>query len=102
PAVGSLFQGQVVQHICAGRAKRTEVTDLHAVQKSDQPGGEAIAERLVPRQRTGVAFAAEARTARNVCAPLDYRGYDHRQLRSAAAVVSVKKNDYLRVFGIRE
>ena len=37
------------QHICAAGAKRTEVTDLHAVQKPDQAGGEAIAEGLVPR-----------------------------------------------------
>ena len=49
PAVGSLFKGEGEQHICAAGAKRTEVTDLDAVQKPDQAGGEAIAERLVLR-----------------------------------------------------
>src|SRR5260370_28537170 len=44
PAVGSLFKGEGAQHICAPGAKWTEVTDLHAVQKPDQAGSEAIAE----------------------------------------------------------
>src|SRR5689334_15274464 len=49
PAVGSLFKGEGVQHICAAGAKRTEITNLHAIQKPDQARGEAIAERLMPR-----------------------------------------------------
>src|SRR5260370_24741717 len=49
PAVGSLFKGEGAQHIRAAGAKRTEVTDLYAVQKPDQAGGEVIAEGLVPR-----------------------------------------------------
>src|SRR5258708_35225905 len=35
PAVGSLFKGESAKHICAAGAKRTEVTDLYAVQKPD-------------------------------------------------------------------
>src|SRR6516162_3228856 len=35
PAIGSFFKGQGMQHIRAAGAKRTEVTDLHAVQKPD-------------------------------------------------------------------
>src|SRR5881392_3817005 len=57
---------------------------------------------IVPRQRTGVAFAAEARTERNVSAPLDDRSQDNRQLRRAVAVVSVEENDHIRILRIRK
>src|SRR5215467_171066 len=64
PAVCSFFQREGLQHFCAGSAERAKVANAYAIQDPDQPSGEAIAERLVPRQRAGIVVAAEARAKR--------------------------------------
>src|SRR5262249_52380392 len=94
PAVCSLFEPKSTKHFCAPGPKRPEVANLHAIQKSDQAGGESVSERLVPWQRTGFAFDAGSRTERDVSPSLDDWSQQNRQLRWPVAIVSVQENDH--------
>jgi len=67
PTAVSGLSGRGAAALRATGAKRAEVADLHAVQKFDQAGGEAIADRMIGCHGNAPALLLTADARTSVC-----------------------------------
>src|SRR5215813_4939314 len=101
PAIGGFLEAENAHHVSARGSKRAKVSDLHAIEKPDQPRREPISKSLMPRQRMRFTLGAKTRPQCDVSAAFDDRSKQQGEFRRPVAVVSVQEYKDVRVFRIR-
>jgi hypothetical protein len=102
PAVGILEQRHRPYEVVADGAERTEVGQRHLVGRPHQPGGQAVAEPRVPRQRPGLQVPVEPRTDDHVGRAADDWRDQANDLLRPVAVIGVEKHHDVRLSDVVE
>src|SRR5579884_768442 len=74
PTVGGFFKLESTKHIGTARSKRTEICNIHVIEKTNQRSRKMVAERLVPRHSATLVIPTEPATESDVRSPFEDRG----------------------------